>query len=185
MALLSRTWTGAVVACVALLGLVVPATLDAAETARPEEVQAVFLLNLTRFIRWPESAFAGETAPLVIGVLPNEPVGVLLAEAAHNEVVGKHPIEVREIRSAADLDGCQFVYFAKMEMGQVNPLISPLRAKPVLTVSDVDGFLAIGGQVQIFSRAGHLRMRLDLRNLRRAELSASAPLLRVAEVTGN
>ncbi len=183
MALLSRTCV--VAAWLALLGVVLPTSVRAAESARPEEVQAVFLLNLTRFIRWPDNAFASDTSPLVIGVMPGDPVGVLLAEAAHNEVVSGHPIEVREIRSAADLEGCQFAYFAKLEMGQVNPLLSPLRTKPILTVSDVDGFLSIGGHVQIFSRAGHLRLRVDLRNLRRAQLAASAPLLRVAEVTGN
>lgn len=168
-----------------LLGLILlpPATVIGATSQ--QEVQAVYLLNLTRFVRWPESAFAAEDAALVIGVLPEESVGALLDNAAKGELAGRHPIVVRRIRTSADLDGCHLVFFSKASMANVTQMVGVLRARPVLMVSDADGFLRLGGHVQMYNRAGQVRLRLDLGNLKRAELAASAPLLRVVEVTGN
>lgn len=155
-----------------------------ADSAGEHEVQAMFLLNLTRFIRWPESAFTAEDDPLVIGCLPNDRVGALLIDAARGEMAGKHPISVRQIRTSADLEGCHAVFFSKSDMGRVAQMIGPLRTKPMLTVSDAEGFLRLGGHVQLYNRAGQVRLRLDLRNLKRSEFGASASLLRVSEVTG-
>lgn len=164
------------------LGLLV--ALSAAEVPQVREVQAVFLLNLTRFIRWPENAFAAADAPLVIGCL-DEPLAAVLTDAAKGEMTGKHPIAVRRVRASTDLDGCHLVFIAGDQLGAAAQMIAPLRAKPVLMVSDADSFLRLGGHVQLFNRGGQIRLRLDARNLKRADLSASAQLLRVAEVVGN
>jgi hypothetical protein len=166
----------------ALLLLAIAWPAQGAEPVQQREVQAVFLLNLTRFIRWPERAFPGEEAPLQIGVMPDDPVGVLLAEAVRGETVGRRPIVVRLVRTPADLEGCHLVYFAKADLEETMKLLTPLRARPLLAVGDVDGFLRSGGHVQFFNRAGQVRLRLAAGNLKRAELSASAQLLRVAEV---
>jgi hypothetical protein len=175
-----RRWISGGVVAVVALGL--GATLRGAVDQR--EVQAVFLLNLSRFIRWPEAAFPSEEAPFVIGCLPSDPVASLLMEAAKGERAGKRTIEVREVKTTADLEGCHMVHLSKEDLAQVAQLLAPLRTKPVLTVSDAEGFLRIGGHVQLLRRGAQLKLRLDLKNLRRAELNASAPLLRVAEVAG-
>lgn len=152
--------------------------------SREREVHAVFLLNLTRFVRWPEAVFPAENAPLVIGVLADDPLGSVLEEAARNETAGQHPIEIRHIRSADDLEGCHAMYFPKSQMAEAVQLIPLLRSKAVLTVSDGEGFLPLGGHVQMYNRGGQVKLRLDVDNLKRAELTASAQLLRVAETVG-
>ena len=169
----------------AVAGLMALGLISAAHAAEQREVQAVFLLNLSRFVRWPETAFATEEAPLVIGFMADEALGALLAEAAHNEKSGRHPIEVRPIRTFADLEGCHIAYFSRAEATAVPQFIAQLRAKSVLMVSDADGFLRLGGHVQLYQRGGQFKLRIDVGNLKRSELSASAPLLRVAEVFGD
>lgn len=174
------TLTRFAVAAVALM--TGPSVGDAAER---REVQAVFLLNLTRFIKWPENAFPKEDADFVIGTLPNDPLNGILIAAAKGESAGGHPIKVRQVRTSADIDGCHLVYVSKPGLGEVAQMLATVRTKPVLTVSDADGFLSLGGHVQLYNRSGQMKLRLDLGNLKRAELVASAPLLRVAEVIGN
>src|SRR6185295_43487 len=39
------------------------------------EVKAVFLFNFVQFVDWPMEAFAGPQAPVVIGVLGDDPFG--------------------------------------------------------------------------------------------------------------
>jgi hypothetical protein len=175
-----RRWICAGLLALVALGL--GATLRAAVDQR--EVQAVFLLNLSRFIRWPDTAFESEEAPFVIGCLPSDPVASLLMEAAKGELAGKRPIEVREVKTTADLDSCHMIHLSKEDMTQAAQFVAQVRTKPVLTVSDAEAFLRLGGHVQLLRRAGQLKLRIDVGNLRRAELNASAPLLRVAEIAG-
>lgn len=168
------------------VALLLLAPLPAADRLpQQQEVQAVFLLHLTRFIRWPDNAFAAEDAPLVIGFFSDDPVGLLLDEVAHGELAGKHPIATRRIHVSADLNGCHMVYYGRGGINSAAQMIASLRDKPVLTVSDAEGFLRLGGHVQFFTRGGQLKLRVDLRNLKRAELTASSQLLRVAEASGN
>jgi hypothetical protein len=55
----------------ALARLALLSASKVAERAQQREVQAIFLLNLMRFIKWPEKAFATEGAAFVIGTLPD------------------------------------------------------------------------------------------------------------------
>ncbi|HVS53398.1 MAG TPA: YfiR family protein [Opitutaceae bacterium] len=153
-----------------------------AAPAQQQEVQAVFVLNLTRFIKWPETAFPAEDAPLVICCLAGDPVGPFLVDAAKGEVAGKHPIDVRLVHSVEQFTDCQVAFFSKADIARVTQTITTLRTKPILMVGDSDGFLNLGGHVQLFNRGGQVKLRLALNNLKRSDLAASAPLLRVAEV---
>lgn len=190
MATLNRIrFTAGCVGCVLVAALTIlfapPAMAGESIVAPQREVQAVFLLNLTRFIRWPEQAFSAEDAPLYIGVLPGDPVGEVLAEAAKGETAGRHPIIIRSLTGVDQLEGCHVVYFGGAESAEVLKFMNALRGKSVLMVGDAEGFLRLGGHVQLYSRAGQVRLRLDVRTLRRADLSASSQLLRVSEVIGN
>ena len=40
------------------------------------DVKAVFLFNFSQFVDWPTPALADPQAPLVIGVLGNDPFGI-------------------------------------------------------------------------------------------------------------
>lgn len=184
MALLSSSLLRWLRASAVLLAMAAPAAGLAQPVSAEREVQAVFLLNLTRFVRWPEQAFQAEEAPLVIGMLQNDPLAAVVEEGARGESSGKHPIVIRRVGNANDLDGCHVVYFPRQQMEEAVRWLPGLRGKPVLTVSDGDGFLPLGGHVQMFSRGGQLKLRLDADNLKRGELTASSQLLRVAEVIG-
>lgn len=187
MALLSRMvrgWARRLMAgglCLAALLAQLP-DLAAQPLTREREVQAIFLLNLARFVRWPEAVFATDHAALVIGILPEDPLGPILDEAASGESVGNRPVVIRRIHVSTEIEGCHVVHFPRSQIGSVVPLIVQLHTRPVLMVSDAEGFLRLGGHVQMFNRGGQVKLRLDVENLKRAELTASAQLLRVAEI---
>ncbi len=156
----------------------------AATAARVEEVQALFVLNLTRFVRWPAEAFAADDSALVIGVQPLDPVGVLLRRLAIGERSGERPIEIRDLNSPADIDGCHLVYFSKEQTSEMVRWIGPLRSRPVLTVSDADGFLRLGGHVQLYRQGLKVRLRVNPAGMEQAGLQPSSQLLRVAGAGG-
>ena len=74
----------------------------AAQTPRASEYQikAVFLFNFAQFVDWPPGAFPDSTAPLVIGVLGDDPFGPYLDETVRGETVRGRPLT----RLARDVD---------------------------------------------------------------------------------
>lgn len=64
------------------------------------QVKAVLLLNLTRFVDWPESAFAAPDSPVVIGIVGHDPFGATVDDAVHGERVNGRSIVVQPFQTA-------------------------------------------------------------------------------------
>lgn len=147
--------------------------------ATTQAVQAAFTLNLTRFISWPESAFSSPVAPLVIGTFPRDPINAELDAAARGEVVNGHPVQTVRIQSVADLSKCH-VLFLSEKHGRPTAILPRVARRPVLTISDADGFLELGGHVRLVEEPPRLSLRISVANLKSSGLEGRAQLLRLA-----
>jgi len=167
-----RPW---ILGAIAALGV---ASVRAAPSA--EEVKAAFIFHFTQFVEWPPQTFDGPDAPFVIGVLGDGSITEALTVMVHGERLGRHPVEIRRLRSPDDAAGCQIVYVA----GDDNSLFraARLRGEPVLTVGESDDFIAAGGMIEFFIEHNRVRLRINLAAARSSSLQISSKLLRVADV---
>jgi hypothetical protein len=149
------------------------------ELVSSEAICAAFTVNLTRFITWPEGTFASPTAPIVIGTFPRDPINDALDAAVRGEVVEGRPLQAIRIHSLGDFARCQAVYLSKNNVTRP-AVLAQLRHKPILTVSDAEGFLELGGHVRFDTRPGRPRLRISQQNLKASDLAARAQLLRLA-----
>src|SRR5882724_8451605 len=74
-----------------------------AQVSREYQLKAVFLYNFAQFTDWPESAFADEKSPIVIGVLGSDPFGPALNDTIRDEKVRGRPLVVEHYRRADDI----------------------------------------------------------------------------------
>jgi hypothetical protein len=65
-----------------------------AQVSREYELKAVFLYNFAQFTDWPESAFADEKAPIIIGILGADPFVRALEDTVKGETVRGHPLVI-------------------------------------------------------------------------------------------
>jgi hypothetical protein len=143
-----------------------------------QSVYAAFTVNLTRFISWPDGTFSGPQAPLIIGTFPRDPINEALDAAVNGERVEGHPVETMRIQSLDDLTKCHVVFLSR---GSTRPgVLARLANKPILTVSDADGFLELGGHVRFVPQATGTRLRMSVPNLKASGLESRAQLLRLA-----
>jgi len=77
-----------------------------AQAAPPGEYQlkAVFMFNFAQFVEWPPQAFPD--APLVIGVLGQDPFGAYLDETVRAETVNNRPLVVQRYGRVEDINTC-------------------------------------------------------------------------------
>jgi hypothetical protein len=153
-----------------------------AQTASREyQIKAVFLFNFTQFVEWPAATFPDPQAPLVIGVLGEDPFGSLLETAIRNEKAGEHPLEIRRFDNAAQAD-CHILFISRSESAQLEAVLGALAGKPILTVSDADQAARRGVMIRFINENNRIRLRINLDSAKHAGLTISSKLLRSAEI---
>lgn len=164
---------------VVVAGTPTPPSAVAAPVVTSEAVYAAFTVNLTRFISWPREAMGPPDAPFVIGTFARDPINPELDAAAQGETVGGHPVVTVRLRTLDDLLKCRLIYVSH-GVADIGAVLRRVERRPILTISDADGFLALGGHVRFVPQRTRTALHVSAANLRASGLEARAQLLRIA-----
>ena len=149
---------------------------------RSTALKAAVLYNFVHFTEWPEGSFADARAPLVIGIFGEDPFGKTLDALVARERFGTHPLTVQRYHDFASASQAHILFVSAGERAHAKELLAKLKGKPILTVSDFDGFIRCGGMVLMHEFVGErIQIRVNLTEIRSARLTLSGKLLRVAE----
>jgi hypothetical protein len=144
------------------------------------QVKALFLFNFAQFISWP-SPQRSDT-PFVIGIVGDDPFDSYLDETVRGEKVNNRSLTAERFRHGRDPQTCNILFISQSERDHAAEIVSNLKGRSVLTVSDIDGFADLGGMIELFTEKNKIRMRINLEAVKAANLKVSSKLLRVAEV---
>jgi YfiR/HmsC-like len=158
-----------------------PARADAAPGVE-YQLKAVFLYNFTQFVDWPEQAFAGPDAPLVIGILGQDPFDGYLDDVVRGEKAAGHPIVVKRYRDLDSAGGCHMLFVGGEDARKPEALLAALKDRVVLTVGDSGEFSQRGGMIDFVTKRGKIRFRINVGSVRAARLMVSSKLLRLADI---
>jgi hypothetical protein len=155
-----------------------------AQTARASEyhVKAVFLFNFAQFVDWSPEAFPDPDTPLVIGVLGDDPFGGFLDQTVSDERLGGRPFQVRRYQSVDEIKTCHILFISRSEGDRPEGILASLKNRPVLTVSDADGFAERGGMIRFVTDRNRVRLQINREAAEAAHMTISSKLLRVAEI---
>lgn len=151
-------------------------------TLREYQLKALFLFNFAEFVAWPSTAFADAGAPLVIGVLGDDPFGSDLDKTVRGEKVNNHPLVVRRFGRADDITGCHILFISRSETAHLGEIFALLRGRSILTVGDAEGFSLDGGMIRFVTENNKTRLRINVEAAKHARLTISSKLLRPAEI---
>jgi len=153
-----------------------------AEPSREYQLKAAFLFNFAQFVEWPASAFTAPDAPLIIGVLGDNPFGDVLEQIVQGERVNNHPLVVEHYRRVEDIASCHILFVGEPAASHPGPVFARLRDRSVLTVSDAGDFSRHGGMIGFVTEHNHIRLQINLEAATQASLTLSSKLLRPAEI---
>lgn len=160
-----------------------------AQSVRPEyEVKAEFLSLFAQFVKWPPEAFHDTNAPLVIGVLGNDPFGEALDKAVKKEdAVGGRKLVVQRSRDVRELKACHVLFVSTSEKGRLDQILSVVTGSGggVLTVGETDGFARRGGIINLFLQDNKVRFEINTDAANRSGLKISSQLLSLAKIVGS
>jgi hypothetical protein len=169
--------------CLAIVSLA-PAPVAAQRgTFDEREVKAVFLLNFVQFVEWPSSAFARPDAPVVIGVLGDDPFGPLLDEVVAGEVVKGRKLSVARFRRVEEVKTCHVLFVSPSEAATYERILTALSSRPMLTVGETTNFTTLG-MVRFLTESNRVRLEVNVEAAKSAGLTISSNLLRAARIVG-
>jgi hypothetical protein len=146
------------------------------------QVKAVFLFNFAQFVDWPSDAFPAADTPLVICILGDDPFGDALDQVVRDERLGGRRFQVRRYRSVDEIKTCHILFISRSGGARPEVILADLKQRPILTVSDADGFAQRGGMIRFVTDRNRIRLQLNLAATEAAHLTISSKLLRVAEI---
>ena len=168
------------IACMAL-SLVAHAGL-AQKTSR-DDVQAAYLYNFGKFVRWPQTTDRG---PLLVCIAGRDPFGQAVAKLVEGEEITGRQVEERDLESPEGVGGCSILFVGLGEHAREDSFLAGAEGKPILTVGDGADFLTRGGMIQFLLVGDHVRFAVNLEAINRHRITVSSELLKVAvKVTGN
>ena len=180
MSSMAALWLAALVAMAPSLG---------ADPKRPDEyeVKVAYLYNFVRFVEWPsddpEKAPQRESElgpyPLHLCTLKEDPFGESLDRLAGQEARGRGIVVLRN-REVEEVAGCHLLFIARSEPGGLEPLLTELGGRGILTVGEQPGFAAAGGMIGFVVDHARVGLEINPMAVRKAGLRLSSKLLEVA-----
>lgn len=166
----------------ALLGVFMVALSLSAQTLSEYDVEAAYLYNFGKFVRWP--AASEKTSTFDICILGQDPFGGTLEKLIANDKIAGKPIRKRMVESSSDSTGCAIVYISDSESRDLRKILASLDGGELL-VSGLPNFLREGGMIQFVMDGDRVRFEINLDPVTKNHLILSSQLLKVAvRVTG-
>jgi uncharacterized protein DUF4154 len=146
------------------------------------DVKAAFLFNFTKFVEWPDNSFDDARAPIVIGIIGDDPFGGSLAQIITGQKAQGRSIVIREQRFGEDLRRCHVLFISASERRRSAQILASVHDVSVLTVSDIEGFAEAGGAIQFVLMENRVHFVVNLDAAVQSKLRVSAKLLALARV---
>src|ERR1700674_3322145 len=102
-----------------LLTAVCAAQIGGAEKPPSEyELKAAFLYTFAQFTEWPADAFPSPSAPLIIGILGDDPFGRILDDTIKQEPIHGRPTVIRRLVGES-FKSCHLIFVSSSERRQL------------------------------------------------------------------
>lgn len=168
-----------------LAGLLVCNAASTQSDPSEYQVKAAFLFNFTKFVEWPEGSFEDLQAPIVLGILGDDPFGDDLDRIIAGQKVQGRSLVIRRERWGDDLRRCHVLFVSASEHEHSSRILGSVQSAGVLTVSDTDGFAEAGGVIEFVIEQNRVRFIVNLDAATQDRLRLSAKLLALARVVGH
>ncbi len=143
-------------------------------------MQAAYLYNFGKFVKWPAVAPANQSGSFTICVLDEDPFGKVLQSTLAGKSVGGKPVALKRIAKAQEAGACHILFIGSTEGKDLQGILSAVEQSSVLTVSDMPNFSKRGGMIQFILEGDRLRFEINLDGTDKSHLVFPSELLKVA-----
>ena len=141
------------------------------------KAQAFFIYNFSRLIKWPANYSQGE---FIVGIFGNTTTYNDLQTLTKDKMVGSRKFVVKKFSSLDDISDCHILLIASDRKSNINKVVSKLRDKHTLIISETKGLNDLGSAIDFLVVDNKLRFTMNIQNAEKYDLIVSRSLLDMA-----
>ena len=153
------------------------------QTAPEYAVKASYIARFTEFIEWPEKTIEDNPSkPIVISVIGDAPFRDIFDRTFAALKIKRKSVEIRYISSVEDSEGSQIIFISRSEKRRLKQIVAFTKDKPILTISDTQGFVGQGVMINFYQEEKKIRFEINPSAAEDAGLQLSSLLLSSAKI---
>ena len=143
------------------------------------KLKAAVLLNIIKFVDWPEAAFSSNDIPLTVGILGVDPFGPFMEETFNGRKVKGRKVQIVRANDLTDLVRCHVLFISDSKKRMLSNILDAVRGQPTLIVSDMERFVHLGGMLSIFREDNKIHFDVNCTAYRASDFTINAQLLKL------
>lgn len=144
-------------------------------------MKAVFLMNFTRYISWTTLDSAKS---FTVGVYGLDDILVPLKQLSRERETSGQSIEIKNTTILEEISACDILFVPVEHAEAFHDLRPEYPDKNILYVGESLGFATSDGAINFVKRDGKIKLEINRKALKDANLVASSQLLKLAELVG-
>jgi hypothetical protein len=140
-------------------------------------LKAAFLYRFIDYVEWSNN---NNDPTFNIAILGGSPIVSSLNEIAANKLAKGKRMNIREYENLSDITSCQVLFVSKNARAPIETIISKMSDRPVLIVSEQNGFAQKGAHINFFFSESKLKFEVNIKSATRVGLKLSSQLLQHA-----
>ena len=151
------------------------------------ELKAQYLYKFASSVRWPSTVFATSNAPLIIGVVGEDPFKEDLDRVfSKKKPIDGHPLVLKRFGAGQPPAGCHVLFIGELGPNSLADMLQSLRGASILTVGESGRFCEQGGMIQFIEEKraeakSFIRWEINYGAAEKANLKLDTPLLKLAK----
>ena len=151
------------------------------QVATAYEIKTAFIIKLTKFVTWPESAFANQPNQFVIGIIGNDKFGNLFNPLIGKKIDGKDLV-LKRFDDLKQIVSAHILYISPSEHNRIPEILTIIKHKDILTVSDTPGFAHKGCMINFINKKGTIGFEINIKAKNETNLQMSSYLLKLSKI---
>lgn len=171
---LHSAWVGLLLVCT-------PMAAMADEAQKEYLVKAAFIYNFVKFVEWPGGLAVAQHPALNICVIGDNAFGAAGQEFFARASTPALRLTLVEKKSwSGSAEGCHVAFISRSEQDRLGEIMAVLKTKPILTVSEIEGFATKGGIIGFTTQDNKIKLIVNAATASAAGLRIDAQLLEIA-----
>lgn len=148
------------------------------------DLKAVYIFNFIRFTDWPLRTGLKRGSDVKLLVLGDPDILSTMQSIAEKKAAREIRLSVESCATDSCISTASALFIGAGERDDYPRLLDLVAGHPVLTISDIPGFAAHGGMIEIRYDNKKLTFVVNLQAVNRSGLYISAQLLQLGEIIG-
>jgi hypothetical protein len=125
-----------------------------------EKVKAKFLKSLSKYVDWPDTSIQARNGSFDLCILGENNFKGYLKKVYFQKSKIKHkPVRLLHIHQVHESKGCHLLFISRSEGNKLAEILAFTADKPILTVSEIRGFVEQNGLFQFYMNSQRVKVK--------------------------